>query len=69
MSFLLVDEEIQLIVDFGVANSRRYINIQDIYGKIGKDTSLALPFFMPLLDAIQRLSTSKRARWSSSRVA
>lgn len=43
--FLLVDEEIQLIVDFGVANNRRFINIQDIYEKIGKDTSLALPFF------------------------
>ena len=43
--FLLADEEIQLIVDFGVANNRRFINIQDIYEKIGKDTSLALPFF------------------------
>ena len=31
--FLLVDEEIQLIVDFGVANNRRFINIQDIYEK------------------------------------
>ena len=29
--FLLVDEEIQLIVDFGVSNNRRFINIQDIY--------------------------------------
>ena len=66
--FLLVDEEIQLIVNFGVANNRRFINIQDLYEKIGKDTSLALPFFMPLLDAIQRLSSSKRARWSCSRV-
>ena len=29
--FLLVDEEIQLIVNFGVSNNRRFINIQKIY--------------------------------------